>query len=83
MRRHLWAVGLLIALLFMVDQPPGYSKELRSAAKMRFDQAVLSPPELRAFLRSDAEGSRPALPLDRRRLRREPDNVGRQSGRMH
>jgi hypothetical protein len=41
--RYLWAVGLPIAFFFMVDQPPGYSKEPRSAAEMHFDEAVLSP----------------------------------------
>jgi hypothetical protein len=33
MRRYLWAVGLPIAFFFMVDQPPGYSKEPRSVPK--------------------------------------------------
>jgi hypothetical protein len=32
MRRYLWAVGLPIAF-FMIDQPPGYSKEPRSVPK--------------------------------------------------
>jgi hypothetical protein len=57
MRRYLWAVGLPIALLFMVDQPPGYSKERRSAAEIRFDDAVASPPELRAFLQAMPKGA--------------------------
>lgn len=57
MRRHLWALGLPIALLFMVSQSPGYSKELRSAAKIRFDDAVRSPPELRAFLQAMPKGA--------------------------
>ncbi|MGY3618186.1 hypothetical protein [Bradyrhizobium sp. USDA 10063] len=57
MRRYLWAVGLPIALFIMVDQPPGYSKEPRSAANMHFHEAVLSPPELRAFLQEMPKGA--------------------------
>jgi hypothetical protein len=43
--------------IFMVDQPPGYSKEPRSAAEMQFDEAVLSPPKLRAFLQAMPKGA--------------------------
>jgi hypothetical protein len=41
----------------MADQPPAYSKEPRSAAEMRFDEAVASPPELRAFLQAMPKGA--------------------------
>jgi hypothetical protein len=43
--------------IFTVDQPPGYSKEPRSAAEMHFDEAVLSPPMLRAFLQAMPKGA--------------------------
>ncbi len=57
MRRYVWAVGLPIALFFMVDQTPSFSKERRSVAQMHFDEAVLSPPELRSFLQAMPKGA--------------------------
>jgi hypothetical protein len=57
MRQYLWFVGLLITSFFVIDLPPTYSKELRSVAKMRFDEAVQSPPELRAFLQAMPKGA--------------------------
>jgi adenosine deaminase len=43
--------------IFMVDQPLGYSKEPRSTAEMHFDEAVLSPPKLRALLVAMPKGA--------------------------
>jgi hypothetical protein len=57
MRRLLWAVGLPIALSSWLTNRPGYSKEPRSAAEMHFDEAVLSPPMLCAFLQAMPKGA--------------------------
>lgn len=57
MRGYIRVVGLPMALLFVVGQAPGYSREARSAAEMRFHEAVVSPPELRAFLQAMPKGA--------------------------